>query len=143
MPIVMVSACSAAPSKTGGLAQNDTQLNGSAPDIVASARHDALILATYKSNGLSMSARTSGTLTRNGSCLMVDHGDGKSTDTLVFPEGQAHWIEAENTLVYKSMSTKIGDSIDIAGGSIDLATSTMAISNLPKDCIAKAVWLVG
>jgi hypothetical protein len=143
MLIATLLACSAVPSQKGKVEPDDTQPRLSSPKTDAYDHRQTFVLATYKSNGLSMSARTQGILRRQDSCLLIDHGDGQSSDVLVFPEGRARWMDAENTLVYKGVSTKIGDEIDLAGGSVDLNANAITISNLPKDCTAKVVWLVG
>ena len=113
------------------------------PVVSAQTTENAPVLPSYKTNGVSMTARTTGTLQQRGSCLVVSHGSGADFDLLIFPEGSARWDIDSGSLVYRGISTKIGAAIDLGGGAIELEKNSTNIKNLPADCERQYVWLVG
>jgi hypothetical protein len=120
--------------------QADNHTGSSSPLAKAAHVAQAISLPTYKSNGLSMTSRTQGILTQRGSCLVVVHDDASPGDILIFPEGRAQWSAANNSLTYKGKTTKVGERIDLAGGSVKLKDTQVLIKNLPSNCGAETVW---
>jgi hypothetical protein len=139
----LLASCSATPQQPNrdepilskpdaGVSQNE------ATPLVA-----APVLATYEPGRVTMTARTTGTLQRRGSCLVVVHGNATEGDLIVFPQGSARWDSESESLIYKNTSTKIGAKIDLGGGAINIDEAGVKISNLSTDCKSKIVWLAG
>ena len=140
----LLAGCMATPDQPNGNVQKP--MNEGAASVSsneAAPMIDTAVLPSYTPGRVTFTARTSGILQRQGSCLVVVHGNAPGGDVLIFPEGAAQWDSASETLVYKNISTKIGAKIDLGGGAINIDEAGVKIANLAADCKAKFVWLVG
>lgn len=102
----------------------------------------AVAIPTWPFNGLTASGRLTGTLEREGRCLLVRGGPGEVT-ALAFPPGQARWDGEAQALVFKGRRHPIGSRVDLAGGYHPKSDSSLRISGLPEECPGESVWLAG
>lgn len=144
----LLASCTATPQQPNGDQQNPGQSEAAVSSAAVSPNEAARmvaapVLASYKPGSVTMTARTTGTLQRHGSCLVVVHGNATVGDVIVFPEGRARWDSESESLIYKNISTKIGAKIDLGGGAINIDEADVKITNLSADCKSKIVWLAG
>jgi hypothetical protein len=114
------------------LAEPDQRTNSPAP----------VAIPTWPFNGLTASARLTGTLRREGRCLVVRGGAGEVT-ALAFPPGQARWDGEGEVLVFKDRRYAIGSKVDLAGGYHRRSDTSLKVTGLPDECPGESVWLAG
>lgn len=103
----------------------------------ANENASAVKLPVYQTNGISASARLKGILQLKQECLYVND------ILIIFPEHSAQWDAEKETLSYKDRHIRLGNELDIAGGSGNFERDNLRIKHLSPMCDHQKIWFAG
>lgn len=103
----------------------------------ANENASAVKLPVYQSNGISASARLKGILQLKQECLYVND------ILIIFPEHSAQWDSEKETLSYKDKHIRLGNELDITGGSGNFEQDNLRIKHLSPMCDHQKIWFAG
>ncbi|ENX46229.1 hypothetical protein F886_01670 [Acinetobacter sp. NIPH 542] len=103
----------------------------------ANENASAVKLPVYQFNGVSASARLKGILQLKQECLYVND------ILIIFPEHSAQWDSEKEALSYNGKHIRLGNELDIAGGSGNFERDNLRIKHLSPMCDHQNIWFAG